>query len=291
LKLNSSGDYVENVKFDSKLIKYDKNYLTNDTFQLNQTLDYLIPLLDSNKYRSFIDIGCGQGELVEYIRRSKRGESVGFDPTYRGRDKYIIKDFYNEKCLKKLSRSDLKVKKLFILRCVLPHINDPFKFLNQILRDNPESDILVEFQNLNWIFKNRIFSSITHDHVNYFNSDSFDNAYDVKLKGNFSNDEWSYIILGKKNFVSLNKDHQVQNLNSKLNLLLDYKNLELKSLVSKYNSIFLYGAAAKGMNYALSLQEKGFTRITAIDINQSKQNYFMGVSGVKVLSPEITKKK
>ena len=45
------------------------------------------------------------------------------------------------------------------------------------------------------------------------------------------------------------------------------------------------------MNYALSLQEKGFTRINAIDINQSKQNYFMGVSGVKVLSPEFTKKK
>jgi SAM-dependent methyltransferase len=272
------------------LIKYDKHYLTNDAFQLNQTLSYLIPFLNKNKYRSFIDIGCGQGELVEYLRHSGRGESVGFDPTYKGKDKYIIKDYYNEKNLRKLLRSEFKEPKLFILRCVLPHIKDPFKFVDKIFEDHLKSNILIEFQNLNWIFKNRIFSSISHDHVNYFSLDSFNNKYDVKSKGTFSSGEWSYVLLGKK-YTSINKSSQELDLNSNLKMLLSYKKLELEFLVNNYNSIYLYGAAAKGMNYALSLQNKNFIKITAIDMNPSKQNHFMEVSGIKVLSPEHAKKK
>lgn len=84
------------------------------------------------------------------------------------------------------------------MRCVLPHIEKPFDFLDSIFELNHEAGVLIEFQRRKWIEENHVWSNISHDHVNIFSEEDFDCKYNVIRSNTFANEEWAYILLTKK---------------------------------------------------------------------------------------------
>jgi SAM-dependent methyltransferase len=113
-------EIVCNEEFSSDLVKYDSKYCTSvssigSTYKI-LTLSYFDQVLSLTRQQPLvIDVGCGQGEFVSALR-SKGINAVGFDPVLRTSDQYLIPKLWEP--------SDL-IGDLYVLRCVLPHIQNP----------------------------------------------------------------------------------------------------------------------------------------------------------------------
>jgi hypothetical protein len=198
LHLNETHQFVYNAMFDASLIKHDVNYCTSDVFHFEQTREYFTKLgLDKLGFSSFIEIGCGQGEFVEFLREQKY-RAVGFDPVLRGSSPYLFNSYWSIENHEQKLNTLYDRNPLFIMRCVLPHIEKPFDFLDLIFEFNHEAGVLIEFQRRKWIEENHVWSNISHDHVNVFSEEDFDFKYNVIRSSTFANEEWAYILLTKK---------------------------------------------------------------------------------------------
>ena len=94
----------------------------------------------------------------------------GFDTSYKGKDKKILKRYLN--------KNDIIDEKIIILRHVLEHIPDPYsylKFLKSMATQDP--DIIIEVPDWDWITKKQNFYDIVYEHVNYFSLNTFKNIF------------------------------------------------------------------------------------------------------------------
>ncbi len=277
LAVDSSKSFVFNSEFNSALIMHDKNYCTDNPFQLQYSFDNFVSLRSLlPKELKVIDIGCGQGEFVASLKMIGIN-ATGFDPVLRYPNNYLYKEYFNPD-LKRINQLD----SVYTFRCVLPHIQNPFDFLNKIFEISPNSLCYIEFQDGDFIADNKIWSQISHDHVNYFNTNSFDLNFNVISKGFFSNNEWGYVLISKeiskKSYASKKFSPELLNLNNSVDDL-------VKKFVAKCpKSIVIYGGAGKGMLLAWELRKRGL-EISIIDENSSYWGKYLDCSGAKIYSP------
>ena len=165
-------------------------------------MNILERLKQNSRYIQVIDIGCGQGEIVSKLE-GVGISAIGFDPTLRQTSSNLIKHYYSAESLRANDLHNSNALHIFVLRCVLPHINNPLEFLNDIFNEFPASKIYLEFQNLDIILKSKAWYSFMHDHVNYFTIDSF-RSYNIIDSGNFG--EWSWVCLGARSLQAAECD-------------------------------------------------------------------------------------
>jgi hypothetical protein len=189
---NAETKLFTNSLFDSSLISYDLSYCTtiieSDGKNRIPTLSYFNDVL--NKFESpplIIDIGCGQGEFVDELRQ--RGLSAfGYDPVLRNPNLFLFNSYWTEKEIP---------GDLYVMRCVLPHIEHPFDFLESIWSVNLDALVLVEYQSWSWMCRNSVWNQICHDHVHQFSSLDFLERNLLIDSGTFEEGEWEWVLLGK----------------------------------------------------------------------------------------------
>jgi len=108
--------------------------LLTTTYFENQILPYLLRPAGSR----IIDIGCGQGEFVEFLRGIGFA-AEGFDPVRQDSATYFHPRLW--------SPGEAEAD-LYIMRCVLPHIPEQWAFLAKLVEASPGCRVLVEFQQL-----------------------------------------------------------------------------------------------------------------------------------------------
>lgn len=187
---NQKDEIVANQEYDVNLVKYDAQYCTSvsaiGTKYSIPTLTYIDQVLQSVKESPVvIDIGCGQGEFV-YELRSRGIDALGFDPVVRSINSFLYSKHWE---------SSDATGDLYVMRCVLPHIQNPWQFLGQIAECNPEALVLIEFQRVEWILEHQIWYQVSHDHVNLFSINDFHKRYEVVDSGTFSNGEWGWVLI------------------------------------------------------------------------------------------------
>ena len=234
----------------------------------------LIPLL--GEIHQIIDIGCGQGEFVKKLREIKLN-AIGFDPAVREPTIFLYREYFEP-----LVHHFDHPSTIFVFRCVLPHIQNPFHFLNKIFELNPDAKVYIEFQDTDFLTDNTIWSQIHHDHVNYFCVDSFDSYFDIVNKGYFSNGEWAFVLISRK--VSLKPIISKQISGSLITL-----NNTIDSIIDNFiektpENIVVYGGAGKGMLIAWELKKRNLD-ISIIDENPKFWGKYVEASGVKIHSP------
>jgi SAM-dependent methyltransferase len=275
LKMNLEKTYVYNSLYQEELTLHDKNYCTSNAFQLKLSVEnFLSTFKESLSQRIIIDIGCGQGEFVTEMSRSGY-EAFGFDPVLRSESDNLFPEYYSPD---KLSTQG---NRIFVMRCVLPHIENPMLFLRNLISD-AEDIVYLEFQRIEWITENNLWSQISHDHVNYFSTDSFNRDFEVLKTGTFAEGEWGYVCLKKGKSKS---DAIPENL-SKL-IFMEEKIPSMIQEISKHlNSPFaIYGAAGKGILFAFELYKLGIKEFVAIDENHEYWGKYLECSGVEVVNP------
>jgi len=292
LDIHPNGHHVFNKSFDKSKIHYDLNYNTENTFHFQQTLEYFSGLSKFlTKFSRFCEIGCGQGEFVEYLR-SNGFNAFGYDPVLKESKKYLFNIEWSLGEEENLKSETVMNNTLYIMRCVLPHISDPFKFLDDIFEKYPDSAILIEFQNKEWIEKKKLWSQISHDHVNIFSKRDFENRYTILNSGDFSNYEWTYVLLQRK-IQSFSYSGEGAHLSKLLKMeeIFETRKKEISLLQATDRPILIFGAAGKGIVSGFTLINEGVNVIYAIDSNIKHQGKYMECSGIRVITETEIKAK
>jgi len=277
---NEQDPFLYNEMYDNSLIFFDENYctVTNDIHGVASvpTLNYLPGILERDLPPSpvIIDIGCGQGEFVKDLRR--RGlVAIGYDPVLRRAESFLHPEYW--------SRSAPPAD-LYVMRCVLPHIPDPWDFLMLITESSPHALVLIEFQRLEWIIGRNIWYQIGHGHVNFFSAGDFESRYNVVDQGQFSNGEWAWILTDPGTFTRARS--QDCSLTTRLQTLLDNRERMLRKAAAIVDPVAIWGGAGKGIVLGQALQAALTTVVTVVDAHPNRWGTFLETSGIPVVSPE-----
>jgi hypothetical protein len=288
LATSTDNRFIFNSLFSSARIAYDLNYCTVEPFHFSQSKQYFDKIQSYSKgFDSFIEIGCGQGEFVEFLR-AKGLKAYGFDPVLRKHSDYLFAGLWSFKSEQEMINQVSGSRTMYVMRCVLPHIPDPFKFLDGIFESQPHSAVLLEFQRREWIEKEKVWTQISHDHVNIFSAEDFSPKYRVIAQENFSNDEWVYVLLAK-NYEDAESSSIVLPEKSTFEEIFFVRESEISLLANDKRPIAIYGAAGKGIVLAYSLSQAGVTDLVAIDSDPNRHNLFMETSGVQILDMKVLK--
>jgi hypothetical protein len=231
--------------------------------------------------------------------------AIGFDPTLRQPSSNLIEHYDSAERIRANDLYDSDALHVFVLRCVLPHINNPFEFLNDIFDEFSTSVIYLGFNNLDIILERKAWYAFMHKHVNYFTIDSFKN-YNIMDSGNFG--EWSWVCLGfgglqpadcdsfakhPQNFVpnSSSKDksrgRDWATILAEAESVIEQRQRSLNQIsqLDLNSTLVVYSAAGKGINFSFAAENSDlFVSIITVDISENRHGKIMECSGVQVLS-------
>ena len=198
LAWRSEDPYVFNMAFNPELTRYDRHYYTsvvdiNRVIQLPTAIYFenrIVPYLSQSTRSRVVDIGCGQGEFVEFLRGIGFA-AEGFDPVMQNSASHLHPRLW--------SRGEAEAD-LYVMRCALPHMPDPWAFVASLAEASPGCLVLVEFQQLEWILLNDLWYQISHDHVNYFRVSDFSDRYEVIANGDFGSGEMAWVLIDPSTF-------------------------------------------------------------------------------------------
>src|SRR3989344_2947990 len=276
--------FVFNAALDAAAMEYDKEY-QNEQGNSEYFKDYLqnvVRLIKKSvtKKEKVVEVGCGKGLFLELMRT--HGLTVkGFDPTYEGNDKDIIKEYFSE-------HSAIQAD-LIVLLHTLEHIERPFEFLQMIARANGNrGKIFVEVPNFDWITKKEAFWDIFHEHCNYFTRRSLASMFKTSKTGDLFGGQYIYVLADLRDIQSgvVSAPRAVIS-----KILAEARRVSATitrhaSFVEKNKPIVIWGAGAKGSTFANLLDTDRSCISYVIDKNPKKQNKRIAGSGHLVLSPE-----
>ena len=288
LVMDPSG-YVVNSAFNPDLVEYNCNYQNDQShsaaFQkhLEDVAQYCKQFLPAHS-GVIVDVGCGKGGFVNVLR-SHGLNAIGYDNTYEGSSPFIRRSFFDV--------HSHETGDLLTLRHVLEHIQNPWEFIRNLAKANDRKGFLyVEVPDLQWILKNSAHYDLFHEHVNYFCLEDFSRCFQGALRSSTSLFEGQY--LGVILDLSL-----IQSDCPNVELPLGY----VESLVDSFHSLaqheesaymqakscerlVIWGAASKGVIFAAKAPPVVAGKLAyAIDINPSKANCYMPLSGLLVVGP------
>ncbi len=202
---------------------------------------------------------------------------------------YLVNDLWSINLEADLISQKEITNPIYIMRCVLPHIENPFGFLNIIFEHHPDGAVLLEFQRREWISDHKVWSQISHDHVNIFSERDFNDEFKVLNYGYFSNDEWVYILIKRR--PSSADTTKIENQEfTEFSDVFFTREQEISTLVEHRKPIVIYGAAGKGIVLGYSLVKAGISDVFAVDADPNRQGLYMECSGVPVVGTnEVTK--
>lgn len=141
---------VFNQAFRPELMAYDLNY-QNEQAVSPVFREHLLAVAEivarTMGRQSIVEVGCGKGFFLEMLL-SMGFDVVGFDPTYESRNPRIVRQYFDP-------TADIRASGL-VLRHVLEHIQDPFRFL-ELLRDanGGAGKIFIKVPCFDWISRHR----------------------------------------------------------------------------------------------------------------------------------------
>ena len=286
LATSKDKNFIFNSSFDPLNILYDSNYCTVEAFHFKYSQEYFEELFPKlNQFTAIIEIGCGQGEFVKYLH-TKGLTAYGFDPVLRETTDSLVDEIWSPSNERERIEQSKDFAPLYIMRCVLPHIPEPFEFLDGIFQNQPSGAVLLEFQRREWIEDEKVWSQISHDHVNIFSESDFSPRYNVISKAIFGNEEWVYVLLMRSTTAPTEAPKLSLSRYLKFENLFSIRDAEISLLVESNRPIAVYGGAGKGIVLSYSLKNAGVKDLIAIDFDINRHDLYMECSGVRIVSKE-----
>jgi len=299
-----------------------KNYAYYTPSRSNFLKHYKIILKRISRFKTInsnskvLEIGCNNGDFLDFIKFEKDCLVVGVDPAKNLAEHCIsksIKIFSNafNSALANVIKKKYKSFDIIILRHVYAHINN-IKDINVALKKISNSNTVIYIENA-YAFetlKNNEFDQIYHEHMSYIHLRpmiTFFKNYNLEIFDSFISPihggSICMLVSKYKNFkpsIELNKilKYEKKNFNKKLiNKFL--KNVRInknkfinliRNLKKKSHIIGTYGASAKGstlLNF-YKINEKYIYK--AFDNSENKINKYLPGSEIKITSTDSIEK-
>ena len=269
---------IYNSTFDASLLKYDSSYQNEQAHSVmfQQHLNDVKTIIGKHFMgTNLVEIGCGKGYFLNLLEQSGF-KITGVDPAYEGQNPNIIKSFFD-------STIGLQADGI-VLRHVLEHLPDPFSFLLSICKTNiNQGRIYIEVPCFDWILKHNAWFDLFYEHVNYFRLADFHRMFGIiHESGHVFGGQYLYVVA---DLASLRRPLLEPNgiISFPSNFLTGISSIA-KNISRKRNAI--WGAASKGLIFALHMHQAGVKIDLVIDINTAKQNKYMAGIGLYVFSPQ-----
>jgi hypothetical protein len=173
---------------------------------------------------------------------------------------------------------------VFVMRCVLPHIPQPWPFMDRLRQCHPGSLVLIEFQRLEWILQEHIWYQLSHDHVNLFELADFTSRFDVLEHGSFSAGEWGWVLVRLTEGRAPAPPSACARAED-LRDLLAHRHHMLSTFRDSGTPVIVWGAAGKGTVLVDALLRAGTEVPFAVDADARRRGKYLEGSGVVVRGP------
>ncbi len=263
---------IYNTHFQPDRVVYDAFYNNEQDLSLyfQKHLEQVAQLIEMHMGRqSLLEVGCGKGFFLEMLL-SRGFDISGFDPTYEGTNKRILKQYFAPGIMKPANG--------LILRHVLEHIPNPVDFLYQLKKaNNNQGLIYIEVPCFDWICERRAWFDVFYEHVNYFRLTDFDRIFSQVIEsGRIFRGQYLYIIAS---LCSIREP--VINHNDRPQFPVNFMPIR-----AKFNTTAIWGGGSKGVIFSLLNARAGKTVDIVIDINPAKQGKYLPFSALQVSAPE-----
>jgi len=272
---DSATGLIFNAAFKPELMTYDAAYQNEQAHSpsFRTHLGAVAGIIEQTLGRQgLVEVGCGKAFFLEFLQA--RGFSItGFDPTYEGNNPAIGRHLFG---------TGVSVKaRGIVLRHVLEHVQDPFAFLSGLCDANEGGLIYIEVPCLDWILRRRAWFDIFYEHVNYFRLSDFRRMFDrVVSSGRLFGGQYLYVVA---DLASLRAP--VATSYDAVAFPTDFLEAALATADSSDGGAeAVWGAASKGVIYALLRERCGNPIDILIDINPAKTGRFVPGTGLRVLS-------
>ena len=300
--------FAWNRAFDPDQIIYDQAYNNDQTgsprfrAHVAEMVERILTRIPSDGAAHLVEVGCGQGALLtELARRRSFASLTGFDPAWRGKGGMeldgitIHRRYFGPNALDLVPHGPLFV----VSRHTIEHVSDPLSFLRAIRATMQPSDdgrLFLETPDIEWIVEKFQPHDLFYEHCSIFSRDalrvalaaagfevlSIDRVFDeqyLMAEARPTKDELR--IVGHCEFTATAESFSRQR----------HRFVQIWSdriaRITEGGTAWLWGAASKGVTFALLIDPDGAKLAGAIDINREKCGHFMPSTGLPIVSPSV----
>lgn len=297
--------FVWNRKFDGALVPYGASYENDQSHSgvfeqhMDHVADQIAASVTGVSSLRVAEVGCGQGVFLARLAKvfgSRLAHAIGFDPAWRGDagalpgNVTIVADYLSPRTAGAVDhRPDIVVS-----RHTIEHVPAPLAFLACIVDISaPTTKVFVETPCVDWILDGVVVNDFFYEHCSLFNRDSLEFALN---KAGITVEAIEHVFFGQYLLAS---GYRVEGLRpvaarsdradaSGYRRARDLYVARWRDAVehaARAGKVALWGGGSKGVTIALLLGEDIDKLACAIDINPRKENTFLPVSGLPVVSP------
>ena len=308
--------FVWNADFDQTKISYDDGYNNDVTYSkyyeshLEDMADRIIQSVAPGEDINYVEIGCGKADFLRLVVERAKGRcvsAVGFDPSFTSELKLpkgavVHKTFFGPDQVKLIPIET----NIVCSRHTIEHVADAHGFVSALATPitTPARKLFVETPDANWILENTAFQDFFYEHCSIYTPESMS-----KILGKYGLSAnttavyggqymWTEAVLaGDK--LRLKDTDSSQEASQDLAKAYVLKSLEVLNEWSSFireqsekGPVAIWGGASKGVTFTLlmsQLHDASIKIVCAIDLNETKQNCFMPVTGAPIVSPEDAK--
>jgi len=271
---------IYKAAFRPELMRYDSNYnneQANSIF-VQQHLTAVKEIIRRELgQQELVEVGCGKGFFFEMLL-ADGFDVTGFDPTYEGSNPRVVKEYFKP--------GVMKPSRGLILRYVLEHVLDPYRFLCDLCDANGGAGLIyIEVPCFDWICKKRAWLDIFYEHVNYFRMLDFFKMFGLGLcQRKIIRRSISFmLLLTSQRWLRRNIQKRCNSFSRRFSCQPKLRRTEQNRTEQ---SAVVWGGASKGVIFSLLRERIGKPVSAVVDVNPEKQGKFLPVTGLQVLSPE-----
>ena len=286
--------FIFNQDFDGSKLSYGKEYDNTQTYspsfesyisELARSLIY-----DKNVQNcSVVEVGCGKGSFLRKLVESEEwgNTGYGFDPSYVGAETVLEgrlkfeKRYYDSDCAN--IHADVVV-----CRHAIEHVPDPLSLLfsvRQALVHSPNARVFFETPCVEWILRNQVIWDFFYEHCSYFTAESLTTAFEVS---GFQVESVDHIFEGQYLWLEATIPAQKPAVTKKpafISTLAKQFATSERELIGKWEikiqklasqgKVALWGAGAKGVTFANTIDPDRKWIDCIIDLNPNKQGKYI----------------
>lgn len=309
IRLCRTCGFVFNDAFDPALVAYDTNYENDQTLSaafsahVDRMAERVLAAADAQA-PLLVEIGCGQGYFLRRLIELARNSQVtarGFDPAWRGGA--TPPGIVIESCTFDTGvMARLDPPTVMVARHVIEHLDDPVAFLAGIraaLGPDSRTRLFLETPCVEWILDGEVLHDFFYEHCSYYTVETLRFVLEragfdvIAVEPVFGRQYlWAEAVprppgaaapatgrAGLEPLVGMARRF-AQGDAARVTRWV----AALQQLLQD-GPVALWGAAAKGVAFATSVDPAGTLIECLIDINPRKQDAFVPLTGHPILSP------
>ncbi len=294
--------FTWNRDFRPELIVYDEAYENDQTFSgvfqahVERLAADVIAAAEPLRY---LEVGCGQGGFLGLIAQragARLASAEGFDPAWRGGEgegpfgARIHKSYFSRASLEALAHAP----NVIVSRHTIEHVPDPVPFLAAIreaLGERAEATIFLETPCVDWILRHDAMQDFFYEHCSLFTARALALALE---RAGFQAPQVSHVFGGQYLWArastvgvaptpASSEPLRASDVMSRRDAFIDEWR---RRALAAPGPRAIWGAGAKGVTFALMMEEGGQPFDHVVDINPAKQGLHLAGSALPVVSPQ-----